>query len=381
MKYIINANIVLERELLENGVLAIDGERITGIYSADAVTLPADGDIIDANGAYVGPGFVDIHVHGGNGSLIFEKPHETVEHFLKNGETTVLSALYYDLTKEEFVDAIERVKAAMDNTPAGRALKGFYMEGPYMNPKYGASSEKNKWRGDITLSAYKEIVDAAGELALVWVVAPEREGIEDFVRYAKNVNPRAVISVGHSEATPDQIESLKRYGLRLHTHLMNATGRIPTLSGTRSCGPDEACFMDKEAYAELICDSQGKHVHPDMLNMVLTIKGADKLILISDSFANNEPSPPELAYITDLTFDANGDLCGSKLTLNAACRNMVTHTGCSMCEAFMMASLNPAKVIGMDREIGSIEVGKRADLVFVDGDFKIEKVILGGELI
>jgi len=379
MKYIINANIVLEREIVENGVLMLDGERIAGVYTADAITVPKDADIIDAEGAYVGPGFVDIHVHGGNGALIFNSPLPTVSHFLSHGETTVLSALYYDLTKEEFLKAIDTVQSAMKEDGAGRALKGFYMEGPYMNPKYGASAEKNKWKGAITEADYAEIVKAAGKDAKVWVVAPEREGIEEFVRYAKCANPSAVIGVGHSEATPDEIAALKKYGLRLHTHLMNATGRIPTLSGTRSCGPDEACLMDKEAYAEVICDSQGMHVHPDMCRMILAVKGVYRVVLISDSFANDEPSPPELAHITDLTFDANGDLCGSRLTLDAACRNMMAHTGCSMNDAFIMASLNPARVIGMDKEIGSIEIGKRADLVFVDGDFNVKKVLIGGE--
>ncbi len=374
-----NAKIVLENGILFDGILLVENDRIYSVGRAGQVKIPADAQLVDAGGAYVGPGFVDIHVHGGDGHFFYAEPEEAAAHFLRHGETTLLATLYYDLSKEEFLNSVIRVKEAMVNGDAAKAIAGFYMEGPYMNPKYGASPEKNKWAGPIRREDYEEIVREAGTLAKVWAVAPEREGIEAFVRDVKAVNSHAIISVGHSEATPAQIRALKHYGLNLQTHCMNATSQPKTDTGCRSCGPDEACLMDRDMYAEMICDSCGIHVHPDTQQMLLETKGIDRLILISDSFVSHEASPVHLRHIEDLVFDAMERLSGSKLTMDVACRNLMAHTRCGICEAFLLASRNPARVIGMDHEIGTIEVGKKANLVFVDDMFHLKNVMLNGE--
>ena len=382
MTAIKNARVVLEYEIIENGVILIDGDRITAVGRADEVAIPESASVYDAKGAYAGPGFIDIHVHGGNGHFFYEDPLAAAEFFLSHGETTVLPTLYYDLTKEEFLASIERVKAAMGQGMAGNAIGGFYMEGPYMNPKYGAQLENNKWRGEIKAEDYNEVVEAAGKHAKVWAIAPEREGLEPFLTKAKLVNPEVVFAVGHSEATPAQVKALKKYGIGLQTHCMDATGRVtPASGGTRSCGPDEACLMDKDIYCEMICDSQAIHVPADLQEFILFVKGIDKVVLISDSYVSDEPTPPEFAHIIDLQFDPSGGLCGSKLTLDTACANVMKHTGCSVNDAFLMASRNPARAIGMGSELGSIAVGKRADIVIVDDGFNVENVMLKGNFI
>lgn len=377
-----NAKIVLEQTVIEQGLLIVENEKIAFCGEEEDAVIPENCTVYDAEGLYVGPGFVDIHVHGGDGCMFYNEPLRTAKHFLDHGTTTMLPTLYYDLDKKQFSGAIDKIKSAMNEGEEGKAIAGFYMEGPYMNPKYGAAAEKNKWKCEIKVEDYKEILERAGDLAKVWVVAPEREGIEEFVNEAKKINPDAVISVGHSEAAPAQIQSLKKYNLILQTHAMNATGNpVPAYSGTKTCGPDEACLTDKDMYAELICDSEGIHVPKDLIQMVLSVKGVDRVILISDSFASDEKSPENLAHIKDLQFDANGNLCGSKLTLNIACRNMMKHTGCSINDVFLMASRNPARIIGMDNEIGTIEKGKKANLVIIDEDFNVKKVMLEGKFI
>jgi len=376
-----NANIVLEQGILTGGTLLTENGRISAVGRACDVPVPQHAERIDAGGLLVGPGFVDIHVHGGNGSFFYEDPIRTAAYFLSHGETTVLATLYYDLTKQGFLESIDRIKDAMRSEGAGRAIGGMYMEGPYMNPKYGASPEKNKWRGEICPEQYEDVVERAGTLARVWAIAPERAGLEPFLEKVTAVNPDAVISVGHSEATPAQILALRHYGITLQTHCMNATGRPACCAGTRSCGPDEACLMDDDMYAELICDSQGIHVPPDLLSLVLKVKGVDRVILISDSYVSTEPSPKELSHITDLQFDAGGNLCGSKLTLDVACRNMMKHTGCSVHDVFLMASANPARAVGLYGEVGSIAEGKRANLVMLNESFSVKHVMLDGTLV
>ncbi len=380
MKAIVNAKAVLDNFILDDAVIIVDGERIVSVGTSSNTKIPSDAELIDASGMYVGPGLVDIHVHGGDKYMFYSEPEKAAEHFLSHGETTVLATLYYDLSKEDLIASVGRVKNAMKTQSAGRAIKGIYMEGPYMNPKYGASPEKNKWKGEIRKENFKELVDAANGVAKVWAIAPERDGIETFLEYVKSKDPDVMISVGHSEATPAEVRAMKKYGIGLQTHCMNATGRPNTPAGTRSCGPDEACLMDPDMYAELICDSRGIHVRPDLIEFVLTIKGLGRVVLISDSFVSTEPSPKEMEHITDLSFDANGDLSGSKLTLDVACKNFMKHTGCGIAEAFIVASRNPARVIGMYDKIGSIAPGKFADLIFVDEEFNLKDVMLEGEL-
>ena len=125
----------------------------------------------------------------------------------------------------------------------------------------------------------------------------------------------------------------------------------------------------------------GIHVNPDMLKLILKVKGKDKVVLISDSFVSSEPTPPEFSHITDLMFDRNGGLCGSRLTLNVAVKNMMKHTASSISDCFLMATRNPARAIGLESEIGTIEVGKKANLVIVDGDINVHKTILEGEFV
>ena len=380
MVYIHNAKVVLETGILFDGAILLDDDRILAVGDRREVAAPDGCEMLDAGGAYVGPGFVDIHVHGGNGHMFDTEPLQAAEHFLRNGETTQLATLYYNLSKEGFLEAIAKVKAAMAAGGAGNAIAGIYMEGPYMNPKFGAMPERNKWKGEITPEAYKEVVDAAGTDAFVWAIAPEREGIDGFVDYAGSVNPHAIFSVGHSEATPQQVRKLKRKGLCMQTHCMDATGNYSEWVGTRGAGPDEACLTDPDMYAELICDSGAVHVNKDLINLIVRTKGVDKVILITDSFVSDLPAPEKLKHITDLIFDENCWLSGSKLTMNVACRNIMSHTNCGIAQAFLMASRNPARAIGLDEEIGTIEPGKRADLVFVDDVFNVKKVILGGKV-
>ena len=272
------------------------------------------------------------------------------------------------------------MKQAKENAVIGKAIGGFYIEGPYLNPKYGANADLNQWRGDILPEDYQEVVEEAGLLAKVWVVAPEREGLEPFMKYAKSVNPDVKFSVGHSEASPEQILKLNKYDIRLQTHCMDATGRVQTWLGTRACGPDEYCMADTDMYAELICDSQGIHVNPALIRMILKSKGVDKIVLITDCYISDDQAPEDLKYVTDLNFDHNGNLCGSRLTMNVACRNMMTHTNCGIAQVFLMASRNPARAIGMEDEVGTIAVGKKANLVFVDDMFRVDTVILEGEI-
>jgi N-acetylglucosamine-6-phosphate deacetylase len=253
------------------------------------------------------------------------------------------------------------------------------MEAPYMNPKFGADRENNPWKGPIRKEEYQCVIDQVGTDALVWVVAPERENIEQFVQDCRKANPTVRFSVGHSEASPQQIEALIPYGLCIGTHHTNATGDLPKYPECRGVCVDETVNYNRDIYAEMICDSRGIHVDPYMQRLIRKIKGDDRLILISDACVFDGPIPDGYDGVTDLCFDFEGEIAGSKLTLNVACRNMMKHTGASIVDVFNYASYNPSRAVGLlDR--GLIAVGNRADLVITDYKMNIQKVILKGEI-
>ena len=340
--------------------------------------IPFDAKIIDAEGAYVGPGFVDIHVHASEGRRTYVELKEASDYFLRHGSTTIMATPYYSMNKDEFIEAIDAIKKGIDESAT---VKGIYFEGPYTAPQHGSNAWLNPWNYPIREADYKLLVDMAGDLAKVWTVAPEREGVAEFMEYARKVNPNVVFAVGHSEATPEQIRKLgTKYRPKLMTHTFNATGTQNDSNGVRGYGPDEYCMANEDMYAELISDSCGIHVHSDMQRMLLKAKGYERVVLITDCTSPDSEAPEEYAHIKDLNFDPHGGIAGSKLTMNQACKNIMQHTNCGIAQAFVMASLNPAKVIGMDDEIGSIEVGKVADLVFVDDKFNVKQVMLGGKL-
>lgn len=376
MKAIKNANIVLENGIIWDGTLLIEDGKIQAVGESRDLLVPEDAQVIDAAGAYVGPGFVDIHVHGGNGYNTWEEPEKTGEYFLKHGATSFLATPSGSRSFEVLLEGIRTLNGAMGKV---KNLKGIFFEGPYFNTKYGANAHKNPWKGPIDENQYKQLVDLAGKNAVTWMIAPERPGVAAFMEYARKVNPDVIFTVGHSEATPDQIHCLGDMRPKILTHAMDATGRTNDGGGTRGCGPDEYCFTHPEMYAEMISDSAAVHVNPTNQQMIIRVKGLHRVILITDGTAYNNPAPEKYARYDDLNFDDRGGLAGSKLTMDKACRNVMASTGCSIAQAFVMASTNPARAIGLE-DVGSIEVGKVADLVFVDDKFNVKQVMLEGEI-
>lgn len=374
---IINAQVVLETGIIWDGALLLADDKIAAYGKMRDMEIPEGVEIIDAAGKYVGPGFVDLHVHGGDGYSTCYNPVEAAEFFLRHGTTSLLSTPDYHMNLETYFKVIDTIKEAM---PKAKTIKGIYMEGPYTNPLYGSHSDTNPWRFGVNPDEYKPLVDALGDLALVWTVAPEREGIADFIEYARKVNPKTVIAYGHTIATWQEMVALEKFKPTLATHCMNATKKKVKDGSVRSSGVDEYTFQNPDMYAELISDSCCIHVNREMQQLLLHYKGYDKVVLITNSTVHNNPNPERLAHVKDLNFDPRGEIVGSKMTMDQACRNIMAHTSCGIAKAFIMASRNPARVIGLDDKIGTITVGKTADLVIVDDKFNVEKVILGGKL-
>ena len=373
---IVNCHIVMPDYMIRDGVLVFeDGKILDFGKKIDTTGM----QIIDAEGGYVGPGLVDIHTHADGFTFFTEDPIAVAKTLLAHGVTDVLPALYYNMNADQLVESIALVRSAMESGEADNII-GLYMEAPYLNPKFGCNRENNPWKDPVAFVRYQKVVDAAYDIAKVWCLAPERENILEFVQYVKSKNPAAVFSVAHSEAEPYQIEALIPYGLKIATHHMNATGRIEKYPECRSACVDETALYNDTIYTELICDKVGIHVEPYLLRLIKKIKGDDKIILISDAFVDHGPIPEGYEGADDINFDFTGEIAGSKMILDGSCRNMMFHTGASLSQVFKYAATNPARALSLtDR--GEIRVGNVANLLIVDAEFGIKKVILNGKTI
>ncbi len=383
MKAIINTNLVMEEGIIFDGVILFDGGKITGFGKKGEVSVPDGAEIIDAHGKYTAPGLIDIHNHGAGAENFNENPTACAEHFIKHGETMVLPTLYMNLTVEQMIDGTEKIREASRHG-FGKIIGGMYMEGPYMAP-FGSNQKSIVWNKPISEEDYIPLVKKIGDFVRVWAIDPSRPKIDEFMKYVKSEKPDAIFALGHSAATAAECRRVHDLGVRVQTHHGDSGKAKGFAQGTIGAGCDEYTLYNPDMYAELICDQTGIHVAPDMLKMVVRTKGIERIILITDSMGgrgtydkNNEAAG--IAYGPDLNYDSEGFLAGSRLTLDNACRNFMVHTGYGICHAIRCATANPARMLGINDVVGTIECGKKANLIIIDDMIHVEKVFLDGEL-
>jgi N-acetylglucosamine-6-phosphate deacetylase len=372
-----NGTIVTADRLIPSGLVHIENGWIVGVGEAGTVEVPTGCEVLDAAGAYIAPGFVDIHCHGGGGVWSWEQPYEFALTHLKHGTTAILPTFTYNESREQVRDGLRTILATMESSkPLVETIVGIHMEGPYINKKYGAITSPIR---PVDPQEYGEILRVAGDQIKVWTLAPELDGQDVFVTEAAKYN--ISLSVGHSEATAEQIFRFVPQGLRIGCHCTNASGITPSPSrygGTREVGVDEAVLVHDDIYAEVIPDAEGIHVRPLMLKLIHKTKGTDRVIIITDAMPD---AGVDKGDASDVNWNHLGHLAGSRLTMDKAVRNMMVHAGVGMVDAFRMASLNPAKVIHMEDQMGSIAQGKRANLLLIDEEIRIQQVILHGQTV
>ncbi|MCA1808473.1 MAG: amidohydrolase family protein [Lentisphaerae bacterium] len=398
---IVNCRIVGPDRVISRGVLLVQQGRIVACGPEDAVNWPPDADVVDAAGGYVAPGFIDIHCHGGGGHYVHDAPSEVADMHLRHGTTGLLATLVL-LSQAEMLAGMARINAVRHP-----AILGLHLEGPYLSQKFGARREMSRLPEP---RDYKALLEAAAGQLKIWTFAPELPGTDEFVDVVAPAG--VVLSVGHSEACARRIYELVPRGLRLGCHCMCATGVTPPpMGGVREVGVDEAVMVHDDIYAEVIPDALGIHVRPLMLRLLLKAKGVDRTIIITDAVrgAGDNPSRriratalgrdifpwtaltgmPDARYLNaagreflEVSEDVNVNelhrLAGSKLTMDQALRNMMRHTGVGIVEACRMAALTPATLLGLQGEVGSLEPGKKANLVLLSEGLAVQRVMLAG---
>lgn len=380
MKAIINGMVVLPHEIVGGHTVLYDEE---GIYDVLPERLCRIGDCtnrIDAAGCFVTPGFINEHIHGIGGADTMDETGEALKIMAARLPATgVTSFLPTTMTCERVrtENALRRIRVAQNAALTGARVLGAHMEGPFINAEYkGAQAAKDIEKADFSwLRPYKDVVK-------IITVAPET--IEDPSFFTACREAGIIISVGHSRATYEEVKEATAHVASYHiTHLYNA---MPPLHH-RHPGIVGAALTDERAKCELICDNI--HVHPAAQLLVYKAKGRDGIILVTDSVRaclNGEGESelggqPVFVHAGEARL-ADGTLAGSVVPMNLAVLNFMVNTGAPLPDAVAMASLNPAAALGMADRLGSLEKGKQADMVVLDGeDFRVKKTIVGGKLV
>lgn len=379
MKAIINGELFIGNKFYTEKVLIIDGERIIDIIPQNELkNIYGDIETIDAENAYVTPGFIDLQLNGCGGVLFNDNISlETLETMhktnLKYGCTSFTPTLI--TTSDENIEkAIELVRGIKDKGKYG--VVGLHIEGPYISlQKKGIHNPKFIRKASESMIA--KIIEAGKENVRIVTLAPENTD----QKIISKLNAAGIhVAVGHSNATFEEVKEKEGFGLTLATHLYNGMSSF----NHREPGVVGAIF-DSDIKAGIIAD--GFHCHYSAIKSAIKIMG-ERLYLVTDAVA---PVGTEMEYFyfegnkvfyrDGKCFGEDGTLGGSALTMDVGVRNLVKYCDITLEEAIRMATLYPAKAVNIDNKYGKIQPGYFADIIFLDKHLKLKKVIAKGKVV
>lgn len=356
---------------VHEGWLTIEDGQITHIGRGSA---PRPGHSL--GGRHVVPGFVDMHNHGGAGGSFpageQERARDAVALHERHGTTTMVASLVTD-TPERLAAATASLAELCDDG----LLAGIHFEGPYLARARCGAHDPELLR-EPSPAEFAGLVKAGRGHVRMLTIAAELPGALDTIRAAASEG--VIAALGHSDAGYEQTLAGIEAGATVATHLYNA---MPQL-GHRDPGPIAALLQDERVTVELIND--GVHVHAAMLRLACAVAGPDRVAMITDSISATGLSDGEylLGPMRVRVVDGvarlveGGSIAGSTLTMDVAFRRAVRELGLPLPEASRMTSLTPARVLGLADRIGSIAVGKQADLVVLTDDLEVAGVMKRG---
>ena len=338
----------------------------------DKAEYQDDGEVIDAEGLLVLPGLVDIHSHGAAGEDFSDGNPEGLKKILQyERRCGITSYCPTSMTfpKERLRQIFASIKGAQ--TEDGATVVGINMEGPFLDPaKKGAHVEK--WIAAPDVAFVRELNQDADGLVRLVTLAPNMEGAEEFI---KEMHEEVCISLGHTAADYDCASRAMKLGAHHVTHLYNAMQPF----GHRAPGLIGAAMDDPECMVELICD--GYHIHPSAIRAAFRLFGPERVILISDSMratgmenGTYELGGQEVTVKDRKAVLKDGTLAGSATNLYG-CMCKAVEFGIPLEQAIMAATANPARSIGIFDRVGSIRIGKQADLLLVSENLELKRVI------
>ena len=375
-----NANVVTPDGVVSKGIIDVENGRIKQIRK-ESDSKSDDKNAIDLKGKYVFPGFIDLHVHGGGGgsfNSVDPIDHEKARSYhLQHGTTSMLTTT--STTEFEFLEKVLASLSISAKMPIkGSRVLGIHTEGPFISPKRNGAHHI-----PLILEGSNELMDrlisASNNLVSMVTVAPEIKGGLDLIKHL--ISKNIVASLGHSEATFEEATKGIELGATSTTHTFNAMSPLQH----REPGMVGAVLDADDIFCEAILD--GIHIHPVAFRVLLARKGIDKVNLVTDSTSyagecdGKFSRPDGRTLIKDggrIVIEGSNTLAGSSLNMNMALKNCLKFSTVDLSDLSKLTSLNAAKIIGCENDLGSIESGKIADLVVLDANFDTQAVMMEG---
>jgi N-acetylglucosamine-6-phosphate deacetylase len=388
---LVNGRIVLPDRIVTDVALVVEGGRVAGLL--DPKALEAGVEQIDAAGGLIAPGLIDIHTHGALRHTFNEPDREawaiiTAEN-LRRGTTAMLAtfAPVPDLEQalafcRQWIGPNDAGTSSAAGQSRGARVLGAYLESPYINLAQKGALDPSCVRPPDDGSADEFL--QFSDILRVFMLAPELPGASELVRAvaAAGVVPAA----GHTMAQDTHMKAAMQLGLRHVTHLWSAMSMVVREGPWRKPGVLESALAFDGLTGEIIADN--RHLPPTLMRLAYKCLGPDRLCAVSDALAGAGLPDGSTYTMGGLTYDVQdgvgmvldrSSFAGSATLLPQMLPVLVDVVGIPLVEAFRMTTLTPARIIGVDRDYGSLEPGKTADIVIFDDAFAAQRVMLGGE--
>lgn len=368
-----------ESEIIENASLSIHDDSIDAFFAchdnySNSFSFPSSYAIV--------PGYIDLHVHGVAGVDVMDATPtalNTMSQMLAREGTTSFLATTMSMPIPDIYSAIKNIASYLQAPHEnGAEILGIHLEGPFIAPdKMGA--HQKKYLLDLNIPLIREWQTVANGAIKLLTFAPELNNSDEFIDCLRTLN--IIPAIGHSNATFQQTENAIKRGCKHITHLFNA------MSGLHHRHPGVALSaLQNDILCELIAD--GHHVSWDMLNFIMQKKGFHELCLVTDSMRAKCMPDGEYRLGEQKVYLKNssakledGTLAGSVLSMQHAVKNLIEQKICTLQESIFLSSINPAKQLGLFNTIGSIAIGKRADIVILNEQYDVVMTIRGGKIL
>ncbi len=385
---IINGRIIAPDKIIEGQNILFENGIITG-FSSNSGYADCD-EIIDAEGHYVSPGFIDIHVHGGGGHDFMDG---TVEAFLQIAETHArfgTTAMFPTTLTSEVADlfsTLDAYKEAHQKNRKGAQFMGMHLEGPYFAINQRGAQDPRYIRPPQP-AEYQKILAYSDDIAR-WSAAPELPGAIEFGHYVKSKGK--VLALAHTDAVYEEVLEGFKNGYTLATHFYSGMNGVTRRNAFRYAGAVEAGYLIDEMDLEAIAD--GIHLPPPLLQLIYKIKGPDKTALITDAMRGAAMPEGEsilgnmhtgLKVIIEdgvAKLPDRSAFAGSVATTNRLVRTVVKEAGIPLTDAIKMITQTPARIMGISDRKGSLKTGKDADMIIFDKDINIISTLIGGKIV
>jgi N-acetylglucosamine-6-phosphate deacetylase len=378
--YIKSKKIFKEDEILLNYALKIKNKKIVDFVKNSK--LSSEDEIIDYQDKMIIPGMIDLHIHGAVGKDVMDGDYEALNEISKYlAETGVTSFLATTLTApiSKIKKALINISQAMKEGVDGAEILGSYLEGPYLTEEH-KGAHPTEFMRELNLDEIKGLLKLSNDTIKVFALAPEKNNSHKIIKFLEKNNIKTTMA--HTNASYEEASAAVESGLELATHTFNGMKGLHH----REPGALGAILNNKDVYSELIADNI--HVHPAALELLLKIKGSDKVILISDCMRAGGLSDGEymlgelkVSVKNSIARTEAGSLAGSTLELRDAVINIKEAADIDLYTALKMVTIVPARLLGMDKKIGSIEKGKNANIAVVDEMMNIYSTVIDGKIV